>query len=547
MRRPTKKMRRSLLVVGTSAALLSFGGANVLACGTGSCAPNTNTSTQTAKNNQLLPISLGVGVSAPLNLNIPLLSGGNNGPVNQTNSSTASSTSKNAEVSQVSSQNSGTTGGHGNSNTSSQTSKNNQVAPIAISGSISAPINLNLPIGLLSPGANEGTVNQENSATSKSRAVNAEHDQETNQRVTGGSNSSNDAKQIAVNNQLLPIALGLGVAAPININAPIAVLSPNANRGDVNQRNDSDVDAQALNNETEQYSRQRASSGASNDSSQKAMSNQLLPIAAALGAAVPININAPIAILSPGSNNGDVKQVGDSDVFVESLNNDTNQNVNQEGSNAGTSNTAGQTSENTQLLPIALGAGVGLPVNARAPIAVLAPGSNNGDVRQKAEGDVNVTSANNRTNQNIDQRASRGAANEATQESISEQILPVAAALGAAVPANAAAPVALLDWGANNGDVVHHNETTVYAESINYDMSQESRQQGQAEDVLRAQAASENATATASESAPGPIGASAPVQHAIPISGFSQIIQTLTSLLSNPLGALGMLKGFLPF
>ncbi len=533
MRRPTKKLRRSLLVVGTSAALLSFGGANALAA--------TNSSTQSATNNQLLPIGLGVGVSAPLNLDLPLLSGGNNGPVNQESTSTSTSTSKNAEVSQVVNQN-----GSGNaSNTADQSSTNNQVAPIAISGSISAPINLNLPIGLLSPGANEGSVTQRSNSEASSRAVNAEQDQRIDQRGSG--NADNDAQQIAVNNQLLPIALGLGISAPININAPIAVLSPNANQGNVNQRTDSDAHAEALNNETEQEIRQNGGGNSSNSASQNAISNQLLPIAAGLAAAVPVNVNAPIAILSPGANSGDVDQMADADVYSDALNNDTNQSINQQGSGNG-SNTAGQNASNTQILPIALGAGVGLPVNARAPIAVLAPGSNDGDVRQKAEGDPTVVATNNRTNQDVQQRAGGGDTNTAVQDAVSEQILPVAAALGVAVPANAVAPIALLDFDVNDGDVNQHNETDLWADSINYDLNQQSRQgTGDNAEVLTAQAASTNDTDTTSESAPGPVGASAPVQHAIPISGFSQIIQTLTSLLSNPMSALGTLKGLLPF
>jgi hypothetical protein len=238
MRRPTKKMRRSLLVVGTSAALLSFGGANALAA---------NTSNQSATNNQLLPISLGVGLSAPVNANAPLLGGGS-GPVNQNSNSTVDSSSKNNEVDQTVRQNAGS--GSGNSNNAEQSSTNNQVAPIAISGSVSAPINLNLPIGLLSPGANEGRVNQRSDSEASSRAVNNEHDQDIDQRNTGGNGSSNDAQQVAVSNQLLPIALGLGVSAPININAPIAVLSPCANGGDVNQMAYSDEYGEALNNES---------------------------------------------------------------------------------------------------------------------------------------------------------------------------------------------------------------------------------------------------------------------------------------------------------
>jgi hypothetical protein len=529
MRRPTKKLRRSLLVVGTSAALLSLGGANALAA--------TNSSTQSASNNQLLPIGVGLGVSAPLNLNLPLLSGGNNGPVTQSSDSSSTSTAKNAEVNQsVRQQGSG-------DNTASQTSKNNQVAPIAISGSISAPINVNLPIGLLSPGANEGSVNQRSDSEASSRAVNAEHDQDIDQR--GNGNADNDAQQVAINNQLLPIALGLGVSAPININAPIAILSPDANRGDVNQRTDSDAHAEALNNETEQEIRQNGGGNSSNSASQKAISNQLLPIAAGLAAAVPVNVNAPIAILSPGANNGDVDQMADADVYSDALNNDTNQSINQQGSGNG-SNTAGQNASNTQLLPIALGAGLSLPVNARAPIAVLAPGSNDGDVRQKAEGDPTVVATNNRTNQDVRQRAGGGDTNTAMQDAVSQQLLPIAAALGVTVPANAVAPIALLDVDANEGDVNQHNETDLWADSINYDLNQSSQQgTGNNAQALSTQAASANDTATTAESAPGPVGASAPVQHAIPVAALGGAMEKLTSVLSNPLSILGVLKGFL--
>jgi hypothetical protein len=221
--------------------------------------------------------------------------------------------------------------------------------------------------------------------------------------------------------------------------------------------------------------------------------------------------------------------------------------VNQEGSNAGSSNKASQSSKNSQILPIALGVGAGVPVNARAPIAILAPNSNNGDVPlQKAEGDVNSNATNNRVNQDVQQRATNGAQNDATQAAISQQILPVAAALGAAAPVNAIAPIALLDWGANNHDNMQHTETTVNAESINNDVNQEARQEGGGTSTMALQAVSANAAnsdvKSAPEQKPSATGVQAPINDPVlPVSVLGQALQSLSSLLSNPLGLLKFL------
>jgi len=528
MRRHTMKMRRSLLALGTSAALLSLAGGNALACGT-SCTPSTNSVSQSSSNSQILPLSIGLGVSAPINLSAPvgvLSPGANQGSVTQKNSSTSTAKAVNAEVSQDASQN-----GNGGNNSASQSSSNSQILPIAIGASISAPINLNLPIAVLSPGANKGDVDQRNDSTASSRAANVEHDQSVNQ--WGGKNGNNSASQSAANTQILPIALGLGISAPINVNAPIAVLSPGANKGDVKQRNDSDARAEALNNETEQSVIQKGGAhGGSNTASQSAVSSQLLPIAVALAAAAPINANAPIAVLSPHANQGNVNQQGDADVFTEALNYELDQNAKQDGANGGT-NSSSQSASNSQILPVAAGVGIGLPINANAPIAALAPGANKGDVKQRTNGDADVSAINNRTRQDVNQRG--GSTNSATQSAVSSQLLALAPALGAAAPVNANAPIDVLTFFHHNdngyGDVNQESKTTVTAESINADVSQNARQDGPA--------SNHGPAATSAQPLPVAPATSAPADVNMPIP----VLSSLGSLLHNPFGLLRLLGG----
>src|SRR5918996_6183740 len=133
-----------------------------------------------------------------------------------------------------------------------------------------------------------------------------------------------------------------------NVNAPIAILSPGANSGDVNQSNTADSDATAGNSNTTDQATTQDQDGTtsggcgscgggsvsqdqsgenSNDTSQDSEAN---------AETNQYNVNAPISILSPsgsscdpcGGSGGDVNQSNDAETSAWAGNsNDTNQTV----------------------------------------------------------------------------------------------------------------------------------------------------------------------------------------------------------------------------
>src|SRR5919106_1719688 len=138
-----------------------------------------------------------------------------------------------------------------------------------------------------------------------------------------------------------------------NVNAPVAILSPGANSGDVNQSNTADTDATASNSNTTDQSTTQDQDGTtsggcsscgggsvsqdqsgenSNDTDQDATAN---------AETNQYNVNAPISFLSPGANGsscsnscggsgGDVNQSNDADSSAWAGNqNDTTQTVGQ--------------------------------------------------------------------------------------------------------------------------------------------------------------------------------------------------------------------------
>ncbi len=320
-------MKRNLVAIGASAALLSFGGAAALANGSHSV-PSVNTSNQSASNTQILPISLGLGAAVPVNGNVPvsaLSAGSNGGNVEQKSEATAEGQSKNNETIQSVRQQIGEGGG---SNTATQSSSSTQVIPVSIGAGAAAPINANVPVSALSAGANRGDVNQAGWGHGSARSANSATAQSADQYAARG--AKNTATQSASNTQVLPIALGLGVAAPVNANVPVAVLSADANRGNVKQGGDAKARGVAMNNSVGQEIRQEGTKkGTENSATQSAANTQVL--AAALGPALtlPVNANVPVAVLGAGPNHKDVHQSGAGDSYAESINNDLTQSARQ--------------------------------------------------------------------------------------------------------------------------------------------------------------------------------------------------------------------------
>jgi hypothetical protein len=192
----------------------------------------------------------------------------------------------------------------------------------------------------------------------------------------------------------------------VNVNAPIAILSPGSNNGDVDQSNDATTVAVASNwNDTDQsiYQDQEATSGGGCGCRSGGIDQDQMPSntnrtdqdADATATTYQVNVNAPIAILSPGSNNGDVDQSNDATTIAGATNsNETDQFIGQSqdaragghgcycgAPSGGIDQDQSATNDNSTYQDASADAST-KQYNVNAPITVLSPGSNKGDVSQ---------------------------------------------------------------------------------------------------------------------------------------------------------------------
>ena len=129
-----------------------------------------------------------------------------------------------------------------------------------------------------------------------------------------------------------------------------------------------------------------------------------------------VNVYAPVAVLSPGSNNGDVEQSNEAETTAVAVNdNDSEQSIEQDqaagagsscgkcGSDGGSSQSQQAENNNTTDQDSSANAET-RQVNVYAPVAVLSPGSNNGDVDQSNKAETTAVAVNdNDSKQSIDQ------------------------------------------------------------------------------------------------------------------------------------------------
>jgi len=264
-----------------------------------------------------------------------------------------------------------------------------QLLPIAAAPAVAAqvaPINVNLPIRLLSPGEN-ATPAQSNTASAPAEATNVNAIDQSIRQSGGSADPKNpgtqEASQSAAAIQVAPVAIAPAIAgqvAPINVNAPIRIGSPGDNAAP-EQSNTASAPAEATNvNSVDQLIRQsgddkKGGTVGSQTASQSAHAIQLLPIALAPAVAaqvLPVNLNAPIRVLSPGDDPAAVAQSNTASAPAEATNvNAIDQGIGQWG---GGSQTATQEAFALQLLPIALAPAIAaqvLPVNVNAPISLI--------------------------------------------------------------------------------------------------------------------------------------------------------------------------------
>ena len=452
------KVKRHLLALAATAALVGAGSSQAVACGD-SCGPNV--ASQSSSSSQILPISLGLGAAVPVNANVPIgvLSGGPvQGAVTQEGRARSDGSAKNHEATQsVRQQGAG-------GNTASQATSSSQILPISLGLGAAVPVNANVPVGVLSGGPVQGVVAQSGDAKGTGEAINNETNQGIEQK--GGEHGGNSASQSASNSQVLPIALGLGAALPINANVPVAVLSGGPIQGAVSQDGRARGAGEALNNETEQSIRQDGKGG--NSASQSASNSQVLPIALGASLAVPINLNVPVSVLSLGPAQGDVSQRGDAGARSRGVNLEHEQNIRQTGGEGG--NSASQSASNSQILPIALGAALAIPINANIPVSILSSGPSQGNLTQKGKANASSEGLSNETEQSI--RQDGKGANESSQSAGNSQILPIALGAALAIPINLNVPISVLSSGPSQGDVGQLADAKAESEGLAHELDQ---------------------------------------------------------------------------
>jgi hypothetical protein len=182
------------------------------------------------------------------NVDVRVLSEGDDGPVEQTNASTAAAIAANLnhtdqDVSQAADGPAG--------QTAAQAALSKQGSAADATSKQIAPKNTNVGVRVLSPG-NNGAVTQHNDSTAKAIAANLNKTDQDVTQAAPGYGSGQTAGQIAGNLQDARSSAQSAQIHPSNTNADVRVLSP-GHSGDVTQANTSTALGVALNaNKTEQ-------------------------------------------------------------------------------------------------------------------------------------------------------------------------------------------------------------------------------------------------------------------------------------------------------
>ncbi|MEX2439575.1 MAG: hypothetical protein WD739_06815 [Actinomycetota bacterium] len=228
--------------------------------------------------------------------------------------------------------------------------------------------NVNVPVSVLSSGSNNGDVHQSNDAHTNAAAGNANSTEQGVQQdqdaTSGGKDSGSscdkcygdhedggdvDQGQEAHNsNDTEQNSSASAGTEQTNINVPVSILSSGSNNGDVHQSNDGNTKAESFNdNATTQSIGQDqlvttddagspcdkcgGSAGDIVQSQDGTNANSTTQDATSEATTHQVNVNAPVSILSSGSNNGDVHQGNDAHTNAAAGNaNSTEQGVQQD-------------------------------------------------------------------------------------------------------------------------------------------------------------------------------------------------------------------------
>ncbi len=226
---------------------------------------NANSKAETEQNNYNVPIGL-------------FQVGSNNGKVGQYNDANTESSSSNwnktgqalNQDQNVENQGHGRRGndcgcdgkgkgsgeGHGNGRAKQDGSVDNWTKQYAHSNAKTEQTNVNVPISIFSVGSNNGKVDQNNQANTKSKSENGNdtwQQADQNQKVSGkgdghGSDGGKGASQEgSVTNGTDQNAKSYAETKQVNVNAPISVFSVGSNNGDVNQGNNANTHSSSSN------------------------------------------------------------------------------------------------------------------------------------------------------------------------------------------------------------------------------------------------------------------------------------------------------------
>ena len=467
------------------------------------CEGGTQAIGQSATNDQAAAaLSLATQANAS-NTNIPVrvLSDGNDGSVEQTNSVESDATAANINATGQSADQSGA-GGSG-TQAIGQSADSEQDAAAASKAEQTGAKNTNISVRVLSPG-DDGDVSQSNTVESDATAANLNLTGQHAGQTQSGAGGTQAIGQSAKSDQGAAAFSAAKQDGASNTNVPVRVLSP-GNGGSVTQTNSVESDATAANlNATKQDADQTqsghgcgCSSGGTQAIGQSAKNDQAaIALSAALQSGAS-NTNTPVRVDSKGDD-GDVSQTNSVDSAATALNlNGLHQDADQTqsgGSSAskccesGGTQAIGQSAESSQgALAASLAAqlaghdkcGCSSGGNSNTPVRVDSKGDG-GYVDQSNKVESDATAANlNALKQDADQDQSGSGGIQAIGQSAKND--QAAAAFSAALQAGASnsnTPVRVDSYG-DDGDVDQSNNVDSDATALNANLTKQDADQNQ--------------------------------------------------------------------
>jgi hypothetical protein len=471
----------------------------------GSCGcsgSGTQATGQEAKSDQSAAAASYAKQSGASNTNIPVrvLSSGDDGDVEQSNSVDSDATAANINATGQSAEQA-SAGGSG-TQAVGQEAKSGQDAAAASAAKQKGAENTNISVRVLSPGKN-GNVTQSNTAGSSAKAGNLNL---TGQKADQGQAGSGGAQAIGQKAKSDQSALALSAAKQDeaqNRNIPVRVLSPGKG-GDVTQSNSVDSKATAGNlNATKQYA-DRAQGGSSkcgcaSDGTQaigqEAKNEQSAGALSAAFQSGASNTNTPVRVDSKGGD-GDVTQSNSVGSRATALNiNLTGQKADQAQSSgdcycaSGGTQAIGQEAKSDQSAAAAslaaqlggrdkCGCGSSSSGNTNAPVRIGSYGGG-GSVEQSNDVGSSAGAGNlNLTGQTAGQGQGGSGTQAIGQEAKSDQdALALSAALQSGA-SNTNAPVRV-DSKGSDGDVTQSNTAGSRAAALNGNLTKQDADQGQ--------------------------------------------------------------------